>query len=297
MYGKLPYKNSIRDKQGFASPMCKVRLREKGSVTLYTPLDTLHEQLLAHEAEYFTFGAQWTQTPCAWYLDSASLPDYRDCNHALRLRDDGRGPEAVAREVIAHYLMRGLPVAADIDIEAEHQGIGAALRRLGVTPILGHRLLMRYDPPTAPQPPERGITVEQVPNDLDTAETRVWVEMAVSDEEEPADRARWRLITEHEARSPACRLYLARIDGRPAGTCDLFVAGGWGRIDSVVTHPELRRRGVASALVAHAVRESLATGNQVTYLFTDAGGAGEQVYLRLGFTVWATDILRRHIRF
>src|SRR5258707_388346 len=124
------------------------------------------DKLAAHEAEYFTFGATWTQTACAWFLDGDELPDYRDCNHALRVRDDGRVAEAVAREVAAHYRARGVPIAADVDDVAERQGIGAALRRLGVTPVIGGRRLMRYASPMPPRLPERGITIEVVPNDL-----------------------------------------------------------------------------------------------------------------------------------
>jgi GNAT superfamily N-acetyltransferase len=267
------------------------------------------EKLLAHEAEYFTFGADWTQTSAAWFLDGPELANYRDCNRALRLRDDGRGADAVAREMVAHYRARGVPVTADIDPVAERQGIGAALRRLGVMPVVGRTLLMRYERPLPPVLPERGIAVEVVPNAVNTTDTidthiidtkpmatREWVETVVSDED-AEDAPFWRAITEREARSPACRLYLARLDGRPAGACDLFVSQEWGRIDSVVTHPDLRRRGVASALVARVVQDSIALGNEITYLFTEAGGMGEPVYTRLGFTTAATDILKRHIRY
>jgi predicted GNAT family acetyltransferase len=276
---------------------CDLKLMLKEATTIEPSLPLSLEKLAAHEAEYFTFGAAWTRTPCAWFLDSDQLPDYRDCNHALHLRDDGRGAEAVAREVAAHYRARGTPIAADVDEVAERQGIGAALRRLGITPVIGRRRLMRYPSHAPPWLPERGITIEIAPNDLHAAATREWVETVVSDEEDEEDRRRWRAVTELEARFSSCRLYLARIDGRMAGACDLFAAQGWGRIDSVVTRPDQRRRGVASALAARAVADSLALGHEVTYLFTDAGGAGEQVYTRLGFEIWATDVYRRHIRF
>ena len=82
----------------------------------------------------------------------------------------------------------------------------------------------------------------------------------------------WRAVAGYEARSAACRLYLARLDGRPAGACDLFTAAQWGKVDSVVTRSELRRRGVASALVSRAVTNSLTSGNYETYLFTEPGG-------------------------
>ena len=253
-------------------------------------------KLISHEARYFTMVAQLEKTPCAWFLHGPDLAEDRDANHALRLRDDGRGPEAVAREVFAYYRARGLRPVADIDFIAEAQGIGSALRRLGVTPVIGNTLLMRYASASPPTLPERGITVQVVPNETGAGEARLWVETVMS-VEDGEDAPIWRKVTERESRLPAteCRLYLGLVDNRPAGTCDLFFADNWGRIETVVTHPELRRRGVASAVVAQAVTDSLALDNTVTYLFTEAGGAGEQVYRKLGFVPWSLNPLRRHL--
>ena len=100
-----------------------------------------------HEAHYFGFCADSERTPFALFLHGPDIPDYRDANRALRLRDDGRGPDAIAAEVIAYYRSRGLAVAADIDAPAEAQGIGAALRKRGCTPVSGDTLLMRYAGP------------------------------------------------------------------------------------------------------------------------------------------------------
>jgi GNAT superfamily N-acetyltransferase len=235
--------------------------------------------------------------------------------------------------VVAYFMARGLPPAVDIDPVAESQGLGAAFRRLGATPVVGSRLLMHYPHSTPPDlqrreesvkrlalsvkrptqethseesdvtlntqrstlNAQRSFTIEVVPNETGAGEARAWVETVVCDEE-AEDLPLWQAVTEMEARSSGCRLYLARLEGQAAGACDLFSHAGWGRIDSVVTVPAWRRRGVASRLTARAVADSLALGNTATYLFTDAGGAGEQVYRQLGFTVWAVDVLRRHIR-
>lgn len=255
------------------------------------------EQLLEHEARYFTMVAALEKTPCAWFLHGPELPTYRDANHALHLRDDGRGPEAVVQEIIATYRGRGLPVVADVDAIAEAQGIGMALRRQGVMPVIGDTLLMRYLPSEPPAPRPNNVEIRVVPNETGLGEAREWIETAVSDEEPGTEEeAMWRGVSEREARFTDCRLYLGLIDGQPAGACDLFAAGGWGRVETVVTRPEFRRRGVASALVTRAVADSLAMGNSVTYLYTDLGGAGEQVYTRLGFTAWGVNFQHRHLQ-
>lgn len=253
------------------------------------------ETLIAHEARYFAFVAALEQTPCAWFLHGPELPDYHDANHALRLRDDGRGPAAVAREVIAYYRARGLPPVADVDPIAEEQGIGAALRRMGITPVMGDTLLMRFTGSEAPLSPKEGVEVRVVPNESGAEEAREWIETVLSEERAMEHERLWRGVTEREARFPACRLYLGYVKGQTAGACDLFSEDGWGRVESVVTRPEFRRRGVASAVVAQAVADSLTQDNTVTYLYTEVGGAGEQVYMRLGFTAWGTNVLRRHV--
>lgn len=256
------------------------------------------EQLLAHEATYFAFAAQVTKTSSAWFLDSDSIPNYFDANRAIRLRDDGRGVEIIAGEVLAHFRQRGVPAAADVDAVAEAQGVGAELRRRGAMPVSGDTLLMRYRHSEPPQKINPGIRIEEIPHETYTGEAQQWIETVMSDEADspPDEAAMWRAVAEHEARATDCHLYLAYLrPGMAVGACDLFSWDGWGRVDSVVTHPMFRRRGVATALVSHAVTASLQAGNAVTYLFTEAGGAGEQVYRKLGFELWATNALRRHI--
>ena len=254
------------------------------------PLDALIE----HEVGYLRMAAQCVRTPFAWFLHGPEIPDYRDANHAVRLRDDGRGPEAVAREVITYFRSRGLTPVADIDVVAEAQGIGFALRRLGVTPFIGDYLLMRYDASGAPIVPDRGISVERTPNETGQGEGREWIETVQSQNIDGDDASMWLQVAEREARSLDCMLYLARRNGIAVGAGDLYSGAGWGRVDSVVTRPEFRRQGVAFTLVAEIVRTSLTIGNTVTYLFTEAGGAGEQVYRKLGFVPWGVNVFRRH---
>jgi GNAT superfamily N-acetyltransferase len=258
-------------------------------------MDVWLEQLIAHEVRYFTMVSTLEKTPCAWFLIGSEVTDYHDANRALHLRDDGRGPEAVAREVVSYFRARGLIPVADVDPEAEAQGIGAALRWLGITPVLEDRLLMRYPHNTPPLLPERGVEVRRIPNETGAGESVVWIETALADDADTEAADLWRTVLEHEARQASCRLYLGLLDGQPAGACDLFSAEGWGRIDSVATYPRFRRRGVASALVARSIADSLALGNAVTYLFTEGGGSAEQVYARLGFEPWGVNVLRRHI--
>ncbi len=82
---------------------------------------------------------------------------------------------------------------------------------------------------------------------------------------------------------PEVRLYLARIDGEPAGTTLLYSRLGMGYVDLVGTLPRHRRKGVASSLVTRAVADSRALGNRWTALEVVSGSPAERVYERLGF--------------
>ncbi len=269
------------------------------------------ERLLAHYAHYFEAWSQVTKTPHVWFLDSVPLPDYRSANCALRLRvGQATGPEAesivsdTVSHVIAHFRGRGLPVVVDVDMIAEAHGFGRELRRRGVTPVVGNTLLMHRTTNRACVVPTINATNEhlslrQVSNDPDSPETREWIGLAGMEEEAEGnfvEAAFWRDVALREAVSPSCRLYLARWDGQAAAACQLFAGGDWAQIDSVATHPAFRRRGIASRLVAQAVEDALELNCTTTYLFTEQGGAGEQVYRRLGFETWGVNVLRRHIQ-
>ena len=270
------------------------------------------EKLIAHETRYFEVWSKVTRTAPCWFLDSADLPDYQSANRALRLRctdEMGGGererktadePESIVAEIIAHYRARGLAVVADVDPIAESLGFGRALRSRGVLPVADSTLLMRYVGETILQP--RGdlptidhLTITRLPNETGAGEAREWISLAGCDEKDADDIAFWRAVAEPEARMPDCRLYLARVNGQAAGTCQLFSANGWAQLDSVMTHPAFRRLGIATRLVTRALQDSFALGNTTTYLFTDNGGAGERVYRNLGFEVWGVNILRRHL--
>lgn len=253
------------------------------------------ERLLEQEALYLGMVATARKTESAWYLNAPALPEWGDANRALRLRDTGRGPDATVQEALETLQNLGRRIVIDVDPTAEAQGIGRALRRAGLMPVAGRRPALHYPHAVPPLPSARGITIAMIPNETGQGEAQAWIDVVLSDEDDPEALPLWRAVAEYEAAYPPCRLYLACLDGRPVGACDLFLAEGCGRIDSVVVRPEFRRRGVASALVARAVADSLALGSTLTYLYTDAGSAGEAVYQKLGFTQIHPHLLRRYL--
>ncbi len=81
------------------------------------------------------------------------------------------------------------------------------------------------------------------------------------------------------------RFFVATIGGSVAGFTTLISLAGAGYVDNVVTLPEHRRRGVASATIADAVRASVARGDRPVFLLATEGSDAQRLYERLGFAL------------
>ncbi|HJS28045.1 MAG TPA: GNAT family N-acetyltransferase [Anaerolineales bacterium] len=86
--------------------------------------------------------------------------------------------------------------------------------------------------------------------------------------------------------------YLAFVDGVPTGTAMLIASdmdthpelAPW--LAGVFVLPEYRRRGIASALVRHAVGQAYLLGFPILYLYTNGA---ERVYENLGWKTWRRE--------
>jgi ribosomal protein S18 acetylase RimI-like enzyme len=79
------------------------------------------------------------------------------------------------------------------------------------------------------------------------------------------------------------RFFVGFVDGEMAGQATLLGMDGVGYLDSVVTRPEFRRRGVATATVLRAVEAAVDRGDQLVHLLAEKDGAPQRLYERLGF--------------
>jgi len=84
----------------------------------------------------------------------------------------------------------------------------------------------------------------------------------------------------HRALLTGARAFCAFDAGRPVSMCLLLATPHADEVERVYTTPSRRGRGLAYAVVARAVREAR---EQLTFLFTDAHGAAQHLYARLGF--------------
>lgn len=128
-----------------------------------------------------------------------------------------------------------------------------------------------------------GVRVEEARFDDDVVASGHRASMRWFDVTEPAIVEEISTI-ERTVMTPAGRRwFVVRHGGEPVAFAGLLVLEGVGYVDHVVTFPEARRRGYASALTARAVAAAREAGVERTYLMADPDGAAWRIYERIGF--------------
>lgn len=85
------------------------------------------------------------------------------------------------------------------------------------------------------------------------------------------------------ARAVPTRHFGAPDSGAPKSFCDLYSKDGIGQIEDVATLDAYRGCGLATAVVAKALEESVALGNDITFLTADDDDWPKDLYVKLGF--------------
>ena len=189
------------------------------------------------------------------------------------VRVESTAPRLRAGDV-AFAAERRFPAAPAVEVL--HEPIGAALAPAFAAAgwQVGRHLLMALEE----APPDVSPDVEEVAPD-DVWELRAeWVRSEPwGTEEAVAAMLRWE---RWRAGLTGARAFCVRDGGRPVSMCMLLATPHADEVERVYTTPSHRGRGLAYAVVARALHEA---GDQLTFLFTDAHGAAQHLYARLGF--------------
>ena len=132
------------------------------------------------------------------------------------------------------------------------------------------------------------LEIQAVDSEKDWADLRRLYELDMSEAERPgglrSPELAEGLYQATRKRAGAGRMFLARLDGRPCAYAMAIPApGGFGFIDDVFTDPELRRRGIASAMVARCAEHLREKGSGALFLTALASDRPKHLYARLGF--------------
>jgi GNAT superfamily N-acetyltransferase len=136
-------------------------------------------------------------------------------------------------------------------------------------------------------PHRRGGAARNEPSrtrELTAAELRASWEAGIRSETRDEETVRQLLAAQElPVTTASARYFGAVIDGRPVSYCSLYSDGRTAQIESVMTLPPFRGRGLATATVTRALAESGAAGHDLTFLLADQDDWPKALYAKLGF--------------
>jgi GNAT superfamily N-acetyltransferase len=104
------------------------------------------------------------------------------------------------------------------------------------------------------------------------------------------------MVATKRAKAPALQFFLARDDD--GEDCGFFSSWpgieGIGKVEDLFTAPEHRRKGIATALIAHAVADARARGADAVLIGADPTDTPKDMYAAMGFT--PVCVLRSYTR-
>lgn len=189
-------------------------------------------------------------------------------------------------EIAAWYRAQGAAFWAEVAPEEGFPALAEALTAAGARQVDFHSFLYGAAPAAPGEPAAAaGVTVERVgPPRFDDFRDTLLGGLGVPD----ADRR----LHSHWPQLPAWHLYLARVEGEPAGAAVLRIGSGIGLLGSASTLPALRGRGAQTALVARRIGDLASAGCDLVAAAAVYGSGShrnlERAGLRVAFTkaVW-----------
>jgi len=161
--------------------------------------------------------------------------------------------------------------------EAQRERLEPEFVRLGWKPEHFVLMVLRSEPD---RPAEHEV------REVDEPTMRpLWAE-AIRAEPHGTDETLVQQIVEHRrdvSRALPTRLFAVEAGGRLVAHTELYSYDGVGQVENVMTLGAYQGRGLARALVLHAVAQSRAAGNDLTFLVADLDDWPRRLYERLGF--------------
>jgi len=219
-----------------------------------------------------------------------SLPGRYDPNHAGMMRLDASDVDAVITDVIHFFDALGMDSVVYLDHLATPTSLAASLVQHGFVAMTEWGVIDLMVHQHAIPTPTPHIAVTSA---LDATDFATWANLTEPDPHSSAEimyQLRYQEVSASDVTG-----YIAWDDGQPAGRCVTYSRDGITRIESVFVAPQSRRRGVARAMVAHAISASQAHGD-IVYLFAHHDSHAQTLYTSLGMQQVATDAVVTYVR-
>ena len=250
--------------------------------------DPIRAFLYAYEA----LGETCVRTPWGLVTSDARYPDIYDANKAMVL-------ESAPNLTLSDMRRELIPVLDAVGIAFEHvefmclaDPMPAVAEAAAVCGRSHPDAVMAFDAEDVPDPTHLSAARVREVTEPDGAFWDAWIGSRPEFGIAMPEGALSQLLAGDQERfaSNGMRIFAGYLDDdadRLAGFCSLISMEGAGYVDSVVTVRDLRRRGVASAVVCTAVRASRRAGDRATFLLAELDGRPQRLYERLGFRTLA----------
>lgn len=151
-----------------------------------------------------------------------------------------------------------------------------------------HEIQLLLEGPLQADPPEVEIRLCQSDEDWETLErlTRTENEEAARQFALPlvSQQVTTQMVAVRRGKSPSLRFWIARADGRDCAFFSSWAGTqGVGKVEDLFTLPEFRRRGIGSALIAHAVCDARERGAGPVLIGARTHDTPKHMYAAMGF--------------
>lgn len=169
--------------------------------------------------------------------------------------------------------------------------IGALAARRWIVLGFENVLVLPLDDDVACDSTARATTTVTITEASTAAEKKLWAKLAAigfSAPDEPTHEqfALARIVVER----PGARLFVAWVDGKAAGTGELYVTGKTAWLSGDSTLAQFRGRGVQQALQRHRLAVARSTEATLAVSEADPGSTSQRNMERLGFRVAYTRV-------
>ena len=165
------------------------------------------------------------------------------------------------------------------------EAVAGAVARAGAAPVSYATFLYGAAASVPPTGAEGAVHVRTIgPGDVDVFSDVLLRGHGVPEHEHELARAGQR----HWAGLPGTSLYLATLDGRPAGAAVLRLGDGIGYLANAATLPEMRGRGCQTALLARRIADASAAGCELVAGQATFGSSSQRNMQRMGLQAACT---------
>ena len=182
-------------------------------------------------------------------------------------------PAAALAAAERHHVAAGLPYGINLDIEL-HRDVRTAAQTAGLRMIQSEPGMIALASEVAEPSLPKGVEFVSAREHVD-AVADVVTEGFGGDHE--INRG---FVAPAVFDAPSARIYLARLEGRPVATVETSLQDGILGVFGVTTVPDARRRGIAAAITAFAVRDR---AEDADLAFLQSSAMGHGVYEAIGF--------------